>query len=77
MKNNILTAEEFLNQEEYYSVSNDFDTQQSMIEFAKIHVKEALKEVNKITTPIGTGEWSYLHVDDKSILNAYNLNNIK
>ena len=42
------------------------------------HVKEALKEANiKAEAKIGAGERSYLYVDANSILNAYDLDNIK
>ena len=76
----IPTAEEFLNSEEYYSVSNDYDTQKAMIKFAKLHVEKALEAASEKAiakenpSDYGTGE---IWVDEKSILNAYPLNNIK
>ncbi len=52
----------------------------AMIEFAKLHVQEALKAAAKRAvakedpSDYGTGE---IWVDEKSVLNAYPLNNIK
>ena len=84
------TAEEFLknfNEEEnnidklYY----DSYVKKAMIEFAKMHVQEALKQASEKTfvTPIDHEEISegsfrpIWGVDDESILNAYSLENIK
>jgi len=70
----IPTAEEFLDQEEYYSVSNDFDTQQAMVKFAKLHV-EAFRQ-NLLTNHLEL--WDDCEVTTKECIeNAYSLDNIK
>ena len=99
----IPTAEEYLianaevyTEDFYYSeivVKNDvLDTKETitnvMIEFAKLHVIEALKQASEkailiIMLKENTDElsmcddWSYSIVDQISILNAYSLDNIK
>ena len=82
-----LTAEEFLrNSSVTSSDSYDFlSKQELMIEFAKMHVQEALKQASEkaFVTPIDHEEISegsfrpIWGVDDESILNAYSLENIK
>lgn len=69
----ISTAEEFCNEklgfEEYGT-----DIPYFMIEFAKIHVKEALREASKNAECLP----NYFDcIDPQSILNAYPLENIK
>ena len=81
------TAEEFLrNSSVTSSDRHDFlSKQELMIEFAKMHVQEALKQAseNATVTPIDHEEISegsfrpIWGVDDESILNAYPLENIK
>ena len=70
------TAQEFLNDEEYYSVENSEDVRQAMVDFAKYHVELALKEASE---EAGTDYDSAYNVvvDKDSILNSYNLDNIK
>ena len=84
------TAEEFLIEKEY-PLYNEFGglgmyyVKEAMIEFAKMHVQEALKQAseNATVTPIDHEEISegsfrpIWGVDDESILNAYPLENIK
>jgi hypothetical protein len=72
----MMTAEQFLDQEEYYSVVNDFDTHQAMIKFAKLHVEAALKtasEKAEMDEPITR----VFYINKNSILQAYSLENIK
>ena len=84
------TAEEFLIEKEYplYNESGGlgmYYVREAMIEFAKMHVQEALKQAseNATVTPIDHEEISegsfrpIWGVDDESILNAYPLENIK
>jgi len=53
------------------------NTQKALIEFAKLHVEAALKEASKkAEAKNGPGEWSYLYVDENSIINSYPLTNI-
>jgi len=50
---------------------------EALIEFAKLHVEAALKEASKkAEAKNGPGEWSYLYVDENSIINSYPLTNI-
>ena len=72
---NMITAEEFYKQTTG-CVINHIDIKNAMIEFAKLHVTEALKEASE------KAEIEDLSYDDrivnvKSILNAYSLENIK
>ena len=79
------TAEEFLLQNPFIHGMTRADQAIAMIEFAKLHVKEALKQAseNATVTPIDHEEISegsfrpIWGVDDESILNAYPLENIK
>lgn len=66
-----MTTEEFISSKgwgkpQYIAISGK-DVQKALIEFAKIHVKAALKEARKVVEE-SNGE---------SILNAYPLNQIK
>lgn len=96
----ILTAEEFLiskSQQYAKGIGNSFKNNETLecerlIEFAKFHVKEALKQVsekaefdnynNSDTERRSKGKiishngWTY-QIDKESILNAYPLENIK
>ena len=73
----MITAEEFINCEQYYRVTPNYDTINAMIEFAKLHVEEALKVASeKGYIQIDEHELS-CSVDKKSILNSYPLTNIK
>ena len=73
------TAEEFFDEGNFNNVTD------MLIEFAKMHVQEALKKAseNATVTPIDHEEISegsfrpIWGVDDESILNAYSLENIK
>jgi hypothetical protein len=70
----MMTAEEFLDQEEYYSVVNDFDTHQAMIEFAKLHVVEARKQFKIVFSEIDD---VYPFERDDKLSDVYPLSNIK
>ena len=70
----ILTGKETYDPE--YPTVSKYDALEAMIEFAKMHVTEALKEASE------KAEIEDLSYDDrivnvKSILNAYSLENIK
>lgn len=47
-----------------------------LIEFAKMHVEEALKQASEKATTDGYGD-GYAGIDEESILTAYPLENIK
>ena len=49
---------------------------EAMIEFAKLHVEQALKEASEKATTDGYGD-GYAGIDEESILTAYPLENIK
>ena len=75
---NMITAEELLDNIEIWDgvFVHSKNAKQAMIEFAKLHVIEALKEASE------KAEIEDLSYDDrivnvKSILNAYSLENIK
>ena len=77
---NMITAELILTGKETYDSEyptvSKYDALEAMIEFAKLHVTEALKEASE------KAEIEDLSYDDrivnvKSILNAYSLENIK
>jgi hypothetical protein len=78
MKNcNLLpTAEQFLNRDES-GVFTEVDIVQAMIEFAKLHVKLALKAAseNAQTECDEGGELGF--VNKETVLDAYPLTNIK
>ena len=66
----MLTAEEFFKRENLpIDILSGDDINYAMIEFAKLHVKAALEAATKSIE-------CYL-LEEQSILNAYNLDNIK
>lgn len=77
------TAEEFLKKKKYPSF-NEFGglgmyyVREAMIEFAKMHVQEALKQALESIPCLGssTDIASYEEVED-AVLNSYSLENIK
>ena len=86
------TAEEILTKHrERYPLGLYTATSQAMIEFAKLHVKAALEAASKsvkvvhknykgqhnIKFPYSVDDYSDLHLDKESILNAYPENLIK
>lgn len=82
-----MTAEDFLQQHSkishYYDektermVCFDDDVKRAMIDFAKFHVKAALKAADEaVENEISEGEWNY--IDDKNfVINSYPLKNVK
>ena len=85
MENKLPTAEEFLDCKssdyDYFDKELELITTK-MKEFAKLHVQEALKQASEkaITIyiePDGCATGDYYDVDKDSILNAYNLDDIK
>ena len=82
----MITAEEFI-EEKYSDVPYELkDITDLMVEFAKLHVTEALKEASEKANygiyKNNDGQEPYHHesniyVDEDSILNAYPLDNIK
>jgi hypothetical protein len=94
-----MKAEEFLNQ--HLTISHFYDDitdqmvvpssqlEQAMVDFAKIHVKQALKEASEKVIMYDANDiddpeldesgmaYEYYIVDKESILNAYPLNKIK
>jgi hypothetical protein len=85
MENNIPTAESFYDKKDKNGLPMSFN--EKMIEFAKLHVEQALKaaseKVRQIEDPYAyTGNTGSEYpadyiVDKDSILNAYPLTNIK
>ena len=89
----ILTAEEFLESQHETVPNIEFDIRQVMIEFARMHVEQALKEASDKATLLTDGEDSRISryvvsdgnhyseteidVNKDSILNSYPLSNIK
>jgi len=85
----IPTAEEFL--QDHHQISHFYDdktnnmvcfsddVQKAMIEFAKFHVQEALKEASKtkVEGHFGSGKYNRDVADKDSILTSYPLTNIK
>ena len=80
----IPTAEEFLKMCSKNRHGNLLNPSEDLIEFAKLHVTEALKQASeKLTMKIKedvqeldmNDDW--MEVDKKSILNAYSLDEIK
>lgn len=78
----ILTAKEFI--QNYIEENNDdsfIDMEESMIEFAKMHVEAALKQAvieASVEDYRVLGEDSlFYRVEENSILNSYPLTNIK
>jgi hypothetical protein len=68
------TAKEFL--KEFLEINPGKKYDDVMIEFAKHHCKKQLKAILEKAKPIHKG-YGYYEVDKNSIINAYNLNNIK
>lgn len=82
---NIPTAREF------YDMHYSDDCVVMMVEFAKLHVEAALKAASenitvmaknyngpwKVDFPYAIDDYTDLHIDEDSILNAYPLENIK
>lgn len=73
----MITVEEFLDQEEHYSVSSDFDTHYAMIQFAKMHVRKALEVASENAIIINGRYAEDYKINKDSILTAYPLENIK
>ena len=84
--NNMITAEELLDNIEIWDgvFVHSKNAKQAMIEFAKLHVEQALKQASenfkmKIKDDVHelhmNDDW--MEVDKNSILNAYSLENIK
>ena len=81
-----MKAEEFLNQ--HLTISHFYDDitdqmvvpssqlEQAMVDFAKMHVVQALKEASNVLTVDNDGDYIN-HPTKDSILNAYPLTNIK
>ena len=81
----IPTAEEFLKKNIDYVLEIDAknDVEEAMIEFAKLHVEQALKEASEkakikyqYNRNIGS-QYCDEYVDKDSILNSYSIDNIK
>ncbi len=72
--NKIKTAEEFLKD----NFESDAINPQLLIEFAKLHVQEALKQALESIPCLGSSSdiATYEEVENE-VLNAYDLNNIK
>jgi len=69
----MITAEEFI-EEKYADVPYELkDITDLMIEFAKLHVTEALKEASEKAVGLHCTDF----VDKDSIINSYPLDNIK
>ncbi len=71
----IPTAGEFKRMHPKY-VTNEVSVETLMIEFAKLHVEQALKEASEKATCSEYMEGEY-DVNKNSILNSYSLDNIK
>ncbi len=67
------TAAEFINSTSYNSL---VEQKEAMIEFAKMHVQEALKQVVE-NIELDIDDFGSYIVDKKTIINAYPLDNIK
>lgn len=65
-----MTAEEFLEKQKYWDIDRlaKWEVEKAMIEFAKYHVEQALKEVYEQNEEI---------LDKSFIINSYPLTNIK
>ena len=80
---NMITAEEFLNKDYFYIIIDirespitPTDISQAMIEFAKLHVKAALKEADVKRSEFMSGGANYEEYQ-QAVLNSYPLENIK
>ena len=76
--NKIPTAEEFFKENKYPSFNNNggvgmYYVKEAMIEFAKLHVEQALREAEIIAQKT----WGNSKIMKESVLNAYPLENIK
>jgi CBS domain-containing protein len=80
-KNKIPTAEEIYNNyTRNYSIDEDItkpEIIELMIEFAKLHVKQALIEASNKGIALYTGDRKLPIIDKDSILNSYPEENIK
>ena len=74
---NMITAEEFLNNQDFYDLHAipEWSVKRVMIEFAKLHVTEALRKASEYAEITDNGRFPF--IDKNSILNAYPLENIK
>ena len=88
MKNKVITAQEFLDISFGENKAVRSKITKVMIEFAKLHVQEALKQASEKSLMKDVNEDCHYEdeegnfpeiyfIDKDSILNAYNLNNIK
>lgn len=88
MKNKVITAQEFLDISFGENKAVRSKITKDMIEFAKLHVQEALKQASEKSLMKDVNEDCHYEdeegnfpeiyfIDKNSILNAYNLNNIK
>lgn len=73
MENKIPTAEEFYNNFKPDMIFNHLKVKEMMIEFAKLHVKQALETAAEEAELEMYETW----IDKQSILNAYLEDNIK
>lgn len=79
----IPTAEEFINQEQYYQVIGNRYIPQVMIDFAKLHVEKALRRASESkykyqpSPMLMTKLLPFSENQKETILNAYSLENIK
>lgn len=88
MKDKVITAQEFLDISFGENKAVRSKITKAMIEFAKLHVQEALKQASEKSLMKDVNEDCHYEdeegnfpeiyfIDKDSILNAYNLNNIK
>lgn len=88
MKDKVITAQEFLDISFGENKAVRSKITKDMIEFAKLHVQEALKQASEKSLMKDVNEDCHYEdeegnfpeiyfIDKDSILNAYNLNNIK
>lgn len=88
MENKLPTAKQLLTDNYTTSVYDDNcqidcsgylekDVTKAMIEFAKLHVQEALKQASEKAETIHIRNTEEYRIDKDSILNAYNLDEIK
>lgn len=72
----IPTSEDFLKMCSKNRHGNLLNPREDLIEFAKLHVTEALKQASE-KAEINVLDYNNYEVDKESILNAYNLDEIK
>jgi hypothetical protein len=82
MDSKVLTAQDFFEnwckQKGYTSIDEADNIDQCMIEFTKIHLEQALLEINDKIKIEGEGAFfDFVWIDKESILEAYPLENIK